>query len=263
MEAFEGSKDVFKQFAEKAKQLSKVAIKETKKIVGFHVGQVTEANPKYFIVIAQQGAMVREEIDLDSAPVHGLRRGDLVTAVDISGRRARIIDPVEGWVSLKTINNEPILEGTIAPDKRTQVAQMEKRWDKLKNEQQAHPHPVEVAPVTDGPVVMKEADVATLSAMKAKLQFKSNGEAPLSPLAPSGSIPKLSGPVGGGLKKLAPPAVKQSADELISLGASNSVQSAPPVSSPQPMNIEVIPKKASDDFFSAFDQISPWDNPAQ
>ena len=205
MEAFEGNRDIFKSIGEKAKHLGKVALKEAKKVAGLHVGQVTEANPAYYIVVAPQGAMVRKDIELDSPAVHGLRRGDLVTCVDVSGRRGKIIDPVEGWVSIKTQDNEVILELTIAPDKRTQVMQMERRFEKLKAEQQQQggPDPDKAIPAAGQAaalpeIQLKEADVAGVASIKTKLTFKS------SDTSPSGSgIPKLGGPVT--LKKLAPP----------------------------------------------------------
>lgn len=204
MEAFEGNRDIFKTFGEKAKSLGKVVLKEAKKAAGFHVGQVTEANPIYFIVVANQGAMVRKSIELDSAPVHGLRRGDLVTCVDLSGRRARIIEPVEGWVSTRTQENELILEVTIAPDKKTQVSQMEKRFEKLKAEQQQQPDDQDKAVPAPGQgsalpdVVVKESDVAAMNAIKAKLSFKSPNAGSTTTSKP-GLVPKLSGP---GIRRL-------------------------------------------------------------
>lgn len=207
MEAFEGSKDVFKSLGEKAKKYGKIAFKSAKKAAGLHVGQVTEANPMYFIVVAFQGAMVRKGIELDSPTVHGLRRGDLVTCVDISGRRARIIEPVEGWVSIKTQDNEPILEMTIAPDKSTQVSQMEKRFEKLKAEQQTNrssldedrviPAPGQAEALPDAQV--KESDAATVNTIKTKLSFKPTHPHHSTNSTEKSSIPKLSGP--GGIKR--------------------------------------------------------------
>ena len=209
MEAFEGSKDVFKSLGEKAKKYGKIALKGAKKAAGLHVGQVTEANPMYFIVVAYQGAMVRKGIELDSPTVHGLRRGDLVTCVDISGRRARIIEPVEGWVSIKTQDNEPILEMTIAPDKSTQVSQMEKRFEKLKTEKQLNRSSIDEDKVLPAPgqaeavpeVPIKEADSATVTTIKTKLSFKPSHsvEATVKPL--TAPVPKLGGP---GLSKKPP-----------------------------------------------------------
>jgi hypothetical protein len=212
MEAFEGTKDVFKSIGEKAKKYGKIAVKEVKKAAGLHVGPVTEANPIYYIVVAYQGAMVRQGIELDSPAVHGLRRGDLVTCVDISGRRARIIDPVEGWVSIKTHDNEPILEVTIAPDKSAQVSLMEKRFEKLKSEQKLNQSTVDSDRVLATPgqsdaapeVQVKDSDVATVNTIKSKLSFKnSNGSATPPTVIHAGGIPKI-----GALKK--PPSVTQS-----------------------------------------------------
>jgi hypothetical protein len=202
MEAFEGSKDVFRTMGEKAKSLGKVVLKEAKKVAGIHVGSVTEANPRYYIVIAAQGAMVREGIELDSATVHGLRPGDLVTVVDISGRRARIIDPVEGWVSLRSNSNEPIMELTIAPDKRTQVALMERRFEKLKaSQQETEPDSQPPAAAVWTETSPSSASVATI---KSKVSFKPLGQTvdAVPKLGAPGAVPKLSGP---GLKR--PPTV--------------------------------------------------------
>lgn len=207
MEAFEGSKDLLKSLGEKAKSLSKVVMKEAKKAAGLHVGTVSEANPRYYLVIAEQGAMVRKDIELDSAPVHGLRRGDLVTCVDISGRRAKIIDPVEGWVSIKTQDNEAILEMTIAPDKRTQVSQMERRFEKLKAEQAGEQKDSFVLTPPEQSVSTNEPDAAgaaSAATIKSKLTFKSTGaeSSLIGATDKPAFVPKLGGP---GFKK--PPIV--------------------------------------------------------
>ena len=64
------------------------------------------------VVSAKNGSLVRTGIELDSAPVKDLPRGEVVTvdgAEDVAERsgkrtvRAHIVAPVEGWVSKKTI----------------------------------------------------------------------------------------------------------------------------------------------------------------
>lgn len=197
MEAFEGSKDVLKTIQEKAKFYGKIVAKEAKKAVGIHVGKVSEANPRYYLVVAPQGAMVREGIELDSPPVHGLRPGDIVACVDISGRRARIIDPVEGWVSIRTDSSDPILEVTIAPEKEVQVAQMEKRFEKLKAQQQGT-HAWESStsePVSES--VTTDSASSSLTTMKTKLAFRTGPDSDGSK-TDKVPVPKLSAP---GMKK--------------------------------------------------------------
>ena len=199
MEAFEGSKDVLKTLREKAKSVGKIVLKEAKKAAGMHVGQVTEANPVYYVVIAPQGAMVRAGIELDSPAVHGLHRGDLVTCVDLSGRRARIIDPVEGWVSVKTQSNEPILEVTIAPDRETQISQMERRFERLKAEKQKSSPESSDVPIfgnADQAVAESESSPASMTAIKSKLAFKSPAGLSGMHSSTGSGIPKLSGPCG-------------------------------------------------------------------
>ena len=197
MEAFEGSKDVFKTWREKAQKVGRIVIAEAKKAAGIHVGQVNEANPVYFIVIAYQGAMVRAGIELDSEPVHGLHRGDLVTCVDISGRRARIIDPVEGWISVKTQQNEPILEMTIAPDRDTQISQMERRFEKLKAEKLRATPDTADGPFLHGadqPVAELGGSPSSVAAIKGKVSFKNPTEMNLIVGHRDSNIPKLTGP---------------------------------------------------------------------
>lgn len=198
MEAFEGSKDVLKTLREKAQKVGKIVLAGAKKAAGIHVGQVTEANPVYFIVVAPHGAMVRAGVELDSQPVHGLQRGDLVTCVDLSGRRARIIDPVEGWVSVKTQSNEPILEVTIAPDRETQISQMERRFAKLKAEKERSisDHSSETGfPLPSDQVIMEsEGSPASLTAIKSKLTFKNQNDTLPSASTTTSSIPRLNGP---------------------------------------------------------------------
>lgn len=194
MEAFEGSKNAFKTLKEKVKIASKKAIKHAKKVAGIHLGPTTEANPSYFLVISAQGAMVRKEIGLESKPVHGLNRGDLVTCVEILGRRARIIEPVEGWVSIRTQDNESILMKTIAPDISVQVGQMEKRFAKLKS-QQPHADDIDLVVPAAGQatslpdVAIKESDVTSVSTMKHILTFK-DSQSSMAEL----TIPKLAMP---------------------------------------------------------------------
>jgi len=193
MEAFEGPKDVLKNIQEKAKFYGKLVAKEAKKAVGIHVGKVSEANPRYYLVVATQGAMVRESIELDSPPVQGLRPGDTVTCVDISGRRARIIEPVEGWVSIRTESNDPILELTIAPDKQVQVAQMEKRFEKLKAQQNGSSgweSPTAMETASEPP---SDSNSLSVNTMKTKLTFRASAETSLAKSEP-GFIPKLNAP---------------------------------------------------------------------
>ena len=248
MEAFEGSKDVLKTIKEKAKIYGKVVAKEAKKAIGLHVGKVTEANPRYYLVIAPQGAMVREGLELDSAPLHGLKSGDIVTCVDISGRyaphqhiiyvspcrRAKIIDPVEGWVSIKTDSNDPILELTIAPDKQAQVAQMERRFEKLKAAQQQSLDPVSESP-TDS-----SSAATSVTQIKTKLTFKSSSN------SESATVPKLGGP-GSVIKRPTKTTGLPAAttDDLLDL-------SPPPVSSKPPPIVQPasIAKNDFDEWFS-------------
>lgn len=122
------------------------------------------------MVISAQGALVRREIELESPEVYSLKFGDVVTCAEIVGRRARIIDPVEGWLSLFTSENEALFELTFPPDKRTQVRTMERRFDKLKQEQ-ALRRSGDSSPVAV-PTVQRSSD-DSVGNLKSKIVFKS------------------------------------------------------------------------------------------
>ena len=126
------------------------------------------------MVISGQGALVRKDVELGSPEVYSLKFGDVVTCAEIIGRRARIIDPVEGWVSLMTSDNEALFELTFPPDKRTQVRTMERRFEKLK-QQQAARKSGELSPVAT-PQIMRTSDEPKddgVSTLKSKIVFKS------------------------------------------------------------------------------------------
>ncbi|KAF4697290.1 hypothetical protein FOZ60_009914 [Perkinsus olseni] len=126
---------LFRKGVKEAKKLGKKANKEIKKAAGLPTGPCTETNPRYYIVVARQGAMVRKGIEMDSPQVHGLRRADICTVVKISGRRARIVEPVEGWVSLYTADGEVIMRQTLPPDRREQNMHLDRRFEQVKREQ--------------------------------------------------------------------------------------------------------------------------------
>lgn len=150
-----------------------------KKTVGIPTGQLSEANPRYYMVLARQGALVRKEIELESPEVFKLQFGDVVTCVDLSGRRARIIDPVEGWVSILSQNDEVIMEPTFPPSKSTQVRTMNRRFDKLKTQQAvggsvspvAAPHVHRTPLDTDEPIKSSE-EPSPVTALRTKIVFK-------------------------------------------------------------------------------------------
>lgn len=53
-------------------------------------------------VVGQSGATVRKDVNLDSPLVANLEKDTIVEVVEVRGRRAHIISPVDGWGSVKT-----------------------------------------------------------------------------------------------------------------------------------------------------------------
>lgn len=197
--------------ARKAKSAGKSAFKNFKKAVGIPTGPLSEANPRYYMVISSQGALVRKQMELDSPQVYNLRFGEVVTVAEIVGRRARLIDPVEGWVSLTTSDNECIFELTFPPDKRTQVRTMERRFEKLKQDQAMRggdSSPIAIPTVhrtTDSDQSDEDPSKATtVSNLKSKIVFKSKPESDskpvpaLKPLGKPAAATVVAAPVSSG-----------------------------------------------------------------
>jgi hypothetical protein len=214
--------------ARKAKSAGKSAFKNLKKAVGIPTGPLSEANPRYYMAISAQGALVRKELELTSPEVYNLRFGEVVTVAEIVGRRARIIDPVEGWVSLVTSSNESIFELTFPPDKRTQVRTMERRFEKMKQEQAMRAG--ESSPVAT-PMIHRTDDVVDpesikdgLVNLKSKIVFKSKLEGP-TPVPALGPILRAPG--------LKPPAASGNTDLLDFASSPNAAQGSSGIATPE------------------------------
>jgi len=76
----------------------------------FGKSKPTDENPISFKVIHKGGALVRKGQETSSPQVHQLTVGEVVTVVDLLGRRAKIISPVEGWVSTETKDGVQIMK---------------------------------------------------------------------------------------------------------------------------------------------------------
>jgi len=70
----------------------------------------TEDAPLSYKVTHKGGALVRSGYETTSSQVHQLDAGEVVTIVELVGRRARIISPVEGWVSTETKDGVQIMK---------------------------------------------------------------------------------------------------------------------------------------------------------
>ena len=125
--------DALRRFSRKAVAKTKEIYTEARKAAGLPAGgPVTESNPRYYMVAADQGAMVREGAEMESKQLQGLSKGEVVTVVEILGRRGRICDPLEGWISLESSNGDKIFRQTVPLDKKRQVEAMERRFDRMK-----------------------------------------------------------------------------------------------------------------------------------
>ncbi|CAD7939785.1 unnamed protein product [Amoebophrya sp. A120] len=104
----------------------------------------TLENPVKFKVCHRGGALVREGYDTTTAQVHQLNYAETVTIVEVVGRRARMIQPVYGWVSLRTKDGVKILEQkpfqgkvNVRGDKGFEKA-FDERFQKVKSAQMEH-----------------------------------------------------------------------------------------------------------------------------
>mmetsp|Transcript_14902 Transcript_14902/g.32853 ORF Transcript_14902/g.32853 Transcript_14902/m.32853 type:complete len:510 (+) Transcript_14902:276-1805(+) len=98
----------------------------------------TEGQPMNYKVTHKGGALVRAGYETTSAQVHQLAAGEVVTMVELVGRRARIISPVEGWVSTETKDGVQIMRPCTMQRKSVQneaFEQMfEQKFNRLKNQ---------------------------------------------------------------------------------------------------------------------------------
>eukprot|EP00391_Amoebophrya_sp_Ameob2_P013851 CAMPEP_0178989410 /NCGR_PEP_ID=MMETSP0795-20121207/4347_1 /TAXON_ID=88552 /ORGANISM="Amoebophrya sp., Strain Ameob2" /LENGTH=222 /DNA_ID=CAMNT_0020680785 /DNA_START=142 /DNA_END=807 /DNA_ORIENTATION=- len=101
----------------------------------------TLENPVKFKVCHRGGALVREGYDTTTPQVHQLNYGEIVAIVELVGRRARMIQPVYGWVSLRTKDGVKILEQkqfqgkvSVRGDKGFEKA-FDERFQKVRSEQ--------------------------------------------------------------------------------------------------------------------------------
>ena len=187
--------DALRRFGRKAIAKGKELVTEAKKAAGLPAGgPVTESNPRYYLVVADQGAMIRSTSDLESPQVLGLQKGEMVTVVELLGRRGRISDPLEGWVSLEAATGEKIFKQTFPPGKQKQVEAMERRFERLK---QAHAESPTAAqePVAQPASAFNPAAGAVVN-LKNKIKIKDSGELLLetSPKSLDTPVPRLAPP---------------------------------------------------------------------
>lgn len=65
--------------------------------------------PVLYKVVHKSGALVRAQLDISSAPVRELYYREEVQVVEVQGRRAHVVAPVEGWMSTETKDGVQIL----------------------------------------------------------------------------------------------------------------------------------------------------------
>jgi len=189
--------DALRRLGRKAVAKGKQLVTEVKKAAGLPAGgPVTESNPRYYIVFSDQGAMVRLTSDLDSAQVLGLHKGEMVTVVELLGRRGRISDPVEGWVSLESSTGESIFKQTFPPGKEKQVAAMERRFELMK-QKHATEAPVQEPGTPTAPTTFNPAAGAVVN-LKNRIKVRSEVSTDLLDPSPTSAAPEV-------VPRLAPP----------------------------------------------------------
>lgn len=90
----------------------------------------TEDDPQNFKVTHRGGALVRSGRDTDTPQVHQLSAGEVVTVVELAGRRARIISPVEGWMSVETKDGVQIMRPCHLQTRQAQSQAFERSFEK-------------------------------------------------------------------------------------------------------------------------------------
>lgn len=77
----------------------------------------SDKSPQEWRVIDKGGAIIRASCNLENKPkqVGKLKKEDVITVIDVKGRRAQLLTPTEGWISIMTHDEGglPGLEGKI------------------------------------------------------------------------------------------------------------------------------------------------------
>jgi len=102
-------------------------------------GKPSEDNPISYKVTHRGGALVRAGYETTSAQVHQLPAGEIVTVVELVGRRARLVTPVEGWISIETKEGVQIMKQCTVQRKGQQTeafeTMFERKFQKMKERQ--------------------------------------------------------------------------------------------------------------------------------
>eukprot|EP01062_Namystynia_karyoxenos_P038597 TRINITY_DN2802_c0_g2_i1.p3 TRINITY_DN2802_c0_g2~~TRINITY_DN2802_c0_g2_i1.p3 ORF type:complete len:308 (+),score=59.50 TRINITY_DN2802_c0_g2_i1:76-924(+) len=89
---------------------------------GGHAQPATPVGELWYVVVPE-GVVVREGESLSSKQVGCINHGGAVLVAEQKGRRARITDPVAGWVSTADSGGEPLL--SLSPARRAPPARAE------------------------------------------------------------------------------------------------------------------------------------------
>lgn len=100
--------------------------------------RASEEAPVTYKVTHKGGALVRAGFETTTAQVHQLSLGEIVTVVEIQGRRARIAVPVDGWVSTETREGTQIMRPCRVQRKGQQNEafeyMFEQKFNRIKNQ---------------------------------------------------------------------------------------------------------------------------------
>jgi len=101
----------------------------------------TEETPINYKVTHRGGALVRSGYETNTSQVHQLSAGEVVTVVELIGRRCRIVTPIDGWVSVETKDGIQIMKQCTIQKKAAQneafEQRFEKKFSKIKEKQSA------------------------------------------------------------------------------------------------------------------------------
>jgi len=118
---------------------SELATKATNAVQSLGSGKPTEENPISYKVVHRGGALVRSGFETTSGQVHQLSAGEVVTVVELIGRRARIVTPIDGWISIETKDGVQIMKQCALQRKSQQNEAFEnafeRKFQKMKDKQ--------------------------------------------------------------------------------------------------------------------------------
>ena len=87
--------------------------------------------PSRYVVMGKAGIIVRAACDISSNELCRYPEGEVLAAVELSGRRAHIVAPIDGWVSVESEKGKALVRCATVEEEEEEVSRCEPRLDSV------------------------------------------------------------------------------------------------------------------------------------